>query len=620
MDTDKENTPAKEDDIPDIDEFEMLEFEVTPEMAQMFTTESEELLNSAEHSLLDLKSGGDEGQMEALNEAFRCIHSFKGNCGFFQLTDYEQLSHTAENLLDDLKSGELAPSPEITSVLLETVDLIRNGLSVYTEDPSQTTLEGSSELVTRLKNYQDSQQAKTQEAVEEEASGIEEKMDEPSVTQEIQSETAAEGMETEPVAQKKELPEATDAPLPVTEATEPTKQPAKAASKSSAHKSIRVDLEKLDILINLVGELVIAESMVTRHPAVEGNADESLSKAIHQLHRVSADLQDIAMSVRMVPLSATFRRVNRLIHDLSIKLKKPVKIELVGENTEVDKTVIESISDPLVHLVRNALDHGMETTEERLAIGKPENGTLRIEAKHESGEVWIVISDDGRGMDRFKILEKAVAKGMVTGDGSDMSDDDVHALIFQPGFSTATAVTDVSGRGVGMDVVRSNIEKINGRIDLQSTFGVGSTFTLRIPLTMAIIEGMLVKVGDTLYTIPILSIQESVRISQEHITITPDGQETYRLREELVPVLRLYKVFNQETEVMELCDGILIVVEIGGKSVGLFVDDIVGQQETVIKGLSSYLGSSRGISGCTILGDGTVSLILDIPDLVLGMN
>jgi two-component system chemotaxis sensor kinase CheA len=247
-------------------------------------------------------------------------------------------------------------------------------------------------------------------------------------------------------------------------------------------------------------------------------------------------------------------------------------------------------------------------------------GTLRIEAKHESGEVWIIISEDGRGIDRYKVLEKAASKGMLLGDGSDMTDEEVNALIFQPGFSTAATVTDVSGRGVGMDVVRSNIEKINGRIDLQSTFGEGSKFTLRIPLTMAIIEGMLVKVGDTLYTIPILSIQESVRITKEFITITPDGQETYRLRDELVPILRLHQVFKQETEVTELSDGILIVVELNGKSVGLFVDDIVGQQETVIKGLSNYLGNSRGISGCTILGDGTVSLILDIPDLVLGVN
>ena len=566
--------PENDEALPEIEDFDMPEFEVTPEMAQMFTTESEELLDSAEQSLLQLQINEGDAT-EALNEAFRCVHSFKGNCGFFQLADYERLSHTAENLLDSLKSGELKPINEIITALLETVDLIRNGLGDYAEDSANKQLEDFQVLVERLEALHDGE-----------------------------GQEAGGDTEAEPEQQASE------------ETSDPTEPKTESKKKTTGQKSIRVDIDKLDSLINLVGELVIAESMVTRHPAVESQADESLSKAIHQLHRVSADLQDIAMSVRMIPLTSTFRRINRLVHDLSVKCNKPVKLEMLGEDTEVDKTVIETISDPLVHIVRNAIDHGLEAPGDRVAIGKPEQGQVRISAKHESGEVWISVSEDGRGLDSEKLIAKAREKDILQGDSPEPSEEEAFQLIFHPGFSTAKAITDVSGRGVGMDVVRQNIENINGRIDLHSTFGEGTTFTLRIPLTMAIIDGMLVKVGGSQYTIPILSIRESIRVKEEQVTITPDGQELVRLREELIPVLRLHQAFEQETDVSELVEGILIVVEIGGKSVGLFVDDILGQQETVIKGLSGYLGSSRGISGCTILGDGTVSLILDIPDLV----
>ncbi|MDR1962631.1 MAG: chemotaxis protein CheA, partial [Planctomycetaceae bacterium] len=392
-------------------------------------------------------------------------------------------------------------------------------------------------------------------------------------------------------------------------------KPAASTAGASAQKGkqdIRVDLHKLDILINLVGELVIAESMVTRCPAVSHVEDEYYNRAKHQLRRICDDLQDVAMAVRMIPLSATFRKMIRLVHDLATKSGKKIKLNLVGEETEVDKTVIEQIADPLVHIVRNSCDHGVELPEERTNAGKSETGTVTLEGKHEGGEVWIMITDDGRGLNREKIISKAIEKGLVGAEVKDWSDERVFKLVFEPGFSTADKVTDISGRGVGMDVVKRNIEKLNGRIDIVSKTGQGATFTLRIPLTLAIVDAMLVRVGDGKYMIPTLTIRESLVPTMNQVTVTPEGREILRLREEMVPIVRLYDVFACKPGAEKLKDGILIVAEDSGRSFAFFVDEIIGQQQTVIKGLPDYIGEANGFSGCTILGDGTVSLIVDV--------
>ncbi len=385
--------------------------------------------------------------------------------------------------------------------------------------------------------------------------------------------------------------------------------------KSVARKDIRVDLEKLDMLINLVGELVIAESMVTNNPDIKGQELENFDRAAHHLRRITMDLQDISMSVRMVPLAGTFKKMVRLVHELSVKVGKKVKLELKGEDTEVDKTVIEQIADPLVHIVRNSVDHGQEETDERLAVGKSEIGLVSIEARHEGGEVWILIKDDGRGLDKDKLLARAIDRGVIDKD-ADLSDDEIYRLIFEPGFSTAEKVSDVSGRGVGMDVVKRNIEKLKGKVDIKTELGVGTTIILRIPLTLAIIEGMLIRIANDKYTIPLLSIKESFRPQKHQITKTMDGQEVVRLRDELVPVIRLHEFFNKKPEFTRLEDGILVVIEDDGDYYAMFVDEIIGQQQTVIKGLSEYIGRARGVSGCTIMGDGTISLIIDIGSLI----
>jgi two-component system chemotaxis sensor kinase CheA len=305
----------------------------------------------------------------------------------------------------------------------------------------------------------------------------------------------------------------------------------------------------------------------------------------------------------------------RLVHDLSVKSGKKAELKLVGEDTEMDKTVIETITDPLVHILRNSLDHGIEPPAERAAAGKPEKGTVKLSACHEEGEVWITIEDDGRGLDRDKILAKAVSKGLVE-EGAEMSDKAVFNMIFAPGFSTADKITDISGRGVGMDVVKQNLDKIKGKVEVNSKLGVGTSIKLRIPLTLAIIDGMLVRVGQTKAIVPILAIKEAFRPQPGAITTTPDGEKLVRVRENFHPVVCLHEVLGKQPDSSAIEDGILIVLENQDSRICLLVDEILGQQQTVIKGLSDYIGAVRGVSGCTILGNGEICLIMDVNGLL----
>ena len=385
----------------------------------------------------------------------------------------------------------------------------------------------------------------------------------------------------------------------------------KDSSKLKARQDIRVDLQKLDTLIDLVGELIIAEAMVTRHSELEGLELPGFERSAHRLHLITNELQDIAMAVRMVPVSATFKKMMRLVHDVSNKIGKPLKLQIKGEETEVDKAVVDMIADPLVHMIRNSADHGIEDPAERVKAGKSEQGTINLEAMQKASEVLIIVSDDGRGLNRGKILEKSKANGLIPDNGDSLSDDEVYQLIFEPGFSTAQEITDISGRGVGMDVVKKNIEKIKGRIEIKNNPGKGCAFIIHIPLTLATIEGMLVRVGKTKYTVPIVDIRESLRPDKSQITVRPDGQEFVKIRENLHPVFRLHELHNIQPEHRQLDQGILMVLDLLQGPVCLFVDAILHQVQTVIKHLSGYMGDVRGISGCNILGNGEVALILD---------
>jgi len=564
----------------------------SPEMRHGFIQEGNEQIDAVEQALLRVLEDKTTAE-EQFKEAFRGIHSFKGNCGFMGFVDLEHLSHTMETFMDLLREGTIPPTDDNVSVVLKMLDVLREGISDI-EAGNSGTIKGCDLYVSMLNDIMGT-------------TPHEKPVFKETLTVVISEEKPVDKLET---AQK--IVQETQIPGNV-QMQAAAKAVANAATK--AKQDIRVDLHKLDALINLIGELVIAESMVTRCPAVSHVEDDYYNRAKHQLRRICDDLKDVAMSVRMIPLSATFRKMVRLVHDLGTKSGKKIKLNLVGEETEVDKTVIEQIADPLVHIVRNSCDHGVENPEERVAVGKSEIGTVTLEGRHEGGEVWILISDDGHGLSRDRILAKALEKGIVSPEAKDWPDEKIYRLVFEAGFSTADKITDISGRGVGMDVVRKNIEKLNGRIDIQSREGEGSTFILRIPLTLAIIDAMLVRVGTAKYMIPTLAIRESLVPMKKHVTITPDGKEILRLREEMVPIIRLYDIFNQEPESEKLKDGILIVAEDGGQSFAIYVDEIVGQQQTVIKGLPDYIGKADGFSGCTILGDGSVSLIIDVGSL-----
>jgi two-component system chemotaxis sensor kinase CheA len=380
--------------------------------------------------------------------------------------------------------------------------------------------------------------------------------------------------------------------------------------------SLRVATEKVDALINLVGELVITQSMLGRFAEKYEPTDiESLRRGLAQLTRNTRELQESVMQIRMLPIGFSFNRFPRLVHDLSRKLGKKVELKLSGENTELDKTVLEKISDPLVHLVRNALDHGLELPEQRLAAGKSETGTLELNAFHEGGNIVIEVKDDGAGLNKDRILAKARERGLVDPDAQ-LSDENIYNLIFLAGFSTAEAVSDVSGRGVGMDVVRRNINDLGGHVQIFSARGQGSTMRIRLPLTLAILEGQVLRVGKEIYVASLVSIIETVQSTRESLSCVAGRTELFRHRDDYLPIIRLHDLFGIEPDSRDIADGLLVVLEADGRRVAMLVDELLAQQQVVIKSLETNFKQVPGLAGATIHGDGTVALILDVPGLV----
>lgn len=544
---------------------------VTAAMRSTFVQEAEDSLQKVELCLVGLQEANPDDRGRACAESLRILHSFKGNCGFMQLPDMESLTHAMETMVQEIERG--AVTDDKGDELLKSLDALKLGLGrvARNEDAGIPQL---SELLASL------------------GQGGEKK---------ASKETSKEGAPASPLQELKSSLE-------------------QAKTQASLTRSdVRVDLKKLDMLINLVGELVVAEAMVGGWVNSKGIEDEVLDRAIHHLKRTTLNLQDVAMSVRMVPVNQTFKKMIRLVHDTSAKLGKKVRLNLVGEDTEVDKTVIEQIADPLVHCVRNSIDHGLEMPTERLGSKKDETGTITLEARHEGGEVWVIIQDDGRGLNREKILARARERGLVAPEKeSSLSDSEVFKFIFEPGFSTAEKVTDISGRGVGMDVVRKNIEKVKGRIRIESEAGKGSKVIFQIPLTLAIIDGMMIRIGKSKYTIPLLSIQESIRVRPKQITLGPDGVEMLDVRSNFIPIVRLEEAQPDGSDLPR--DTLVVVVEVNGKSLAIVVDEILGQQQTVIKALPAMYKHSKNVSGCSILGNGDVSLILDVGGIAASLN
>lgn len=436
-------------------------------------------------------------------------------------------------------------------------------------------------------------------------------------TSEVEAESSAVDATGTPAAGQ--LPEAAAVASPektaVMAEAQKSAKPAKATKKAAESSSIRVSIDKVDSLINMVGELVITQSMLGQlGQDFDLSRLAKLQEGLSQLEQNTRELQESVMKIRMMPISFAFSRFPRLVRDLGGQLGKKVILETIGEQTELDKTVMEKINDPLVHLVRNSMDHGLETTEKRIAAGKSEEGTITLNAYHQGGNIVIEVADDGAGLNEDRILKKAIEKGLVPENNS-LTPEEIHNLIFLPGFSTAEAVSDISGRGVGMDVVRRNIQALNGSIEVKSQRNVGSTFIIRLPLTLAILDGQLVKVCEETYIFPLVSIVESIQIHRSSLNHVTGSQYVMQLRDEYIPIVRLDQIFGLRDDKDVVDEMMLVVVEGDNEKIGIVVDDLLGQQQVVIKSLEQNYQKVSGISGATILGDGTVALIIDISSI-----
>jgi len=575
-----------------------------------FFDESDEHLQEMERILLEIDVSAPDD--EELNSIFRAAHSIKGGSGIFGFDALTRLTHVMENLLDQARKHLMPLTTESVDLLLSSTDVLKETLEAYkagTDTPDDNISARIAELETVLgsgsqgeNSGQDSQPAASSESVDDGEGfdfGFFDDEEEFPVVVESAGETPSANM-TDVTADAKAAGQSEPAPAAV--AVKP-KVPAK------ENASIRVDTTKIDGLVNLVGELVITQSMLSMVGSeVDGQASDRLQHAITELQRNTREIQESVMSMRMLPVNMTFSRFPRVVRDLSRKLGKQVNLVMEGEHTEIDKSLIEKLVDPLTHLVRNSIDHGVESPEVRKAAGKPEAGTVTLSAEQKGGNIVIGITDDGAGLNRERILDKARQNGLPFSD--DMPDSDVWNLIFEPGFSTAAEVTDVSGRGVGMDVVRRNIESIGGRIEIVSKTCEGSGFYIQLPLTLAILDGMCVKVGSRIFVIPLLNIIESFQPKPNELK-NIRNEKLLWIREQYWPMVALHQMMDIDDAVTSATQGIVVLVESSKKRYGIQVDSILGQQQVVIKSLERHYRKIPGLAGATIMGDGTVAMILD---------
>lgn len=568
-----------------------------------FINESQEHLQNIEQGVLVLED--DPTNADTLNSIFRAFHTFKGGSGFLNLTVIKDLAHELESLLDAARQHKITLNSEIIDVILEGGDTLKKFVTQILAQLNGNTavapiLIPTAELITKVKALLVNPAAApttAPEAVSVPASPAPE-------AQDVQAASVA-------IAAAPPAASAGVAAAPATEAS----KPATAAGGNNTAGYVKVDTIKLDSLIDLVGELVIAESMVVQDPELLRASSRNLSRNLGQLRRITSELQRTAMSLRMVPIRATFQKMTRLVRDLASKQQKQIQLTLSGEDTELDRNIVEEIADPLIHMIRNAADHGIEKPQARLARGKNAQGTIHLRAFHRGGNIVIQIQDDGNGLNKEKLLAKAHERGVIK-PGQILSDKETYDLIFAPGFSTADQITDISGRGVGMDVVRRNIEKLRGKVEIDTVAGHGTTFTIYLPLTLAIIDGMIVSVGEERYIIPTLSVRESFRPRPDMISTVHERGEMVNVRGRLCPLLRLYQHFDQPSKITDPAAGIVVVVESGDQTRCLLVDELIGKQEVVIKSLGGALKKNPSLAGGAVLGDGRVGLILNVDSLV----
>ncbi|MEN4928275.1 chemotaxis protein CheA [Erwinia billingiae] len=636
---------------------------------QTFFDEADELLADMEQHLLGLDP--QEPDSEQLNAIFRAAHSIKGGAGTFGFTVLQETTHILENILDGARRGEMQLSTDIINLFLETKDIMQEQLDAYktATEPNAATfeyicqalrqlaLEAKGEVIEPPKTLAAAANAPVAAAglrlalvdlkpaeiplmleelgnlgtvsdVVKGETSVEVTLDstvdqddivavlcfviEEAQIQFLTASSAATAVEpiVEAVAEEPAAPLAT-----VTDITPAKREaPKKAAAKASESTSIRVAVEKVDQLINLVGELVITQSMLAqRSGELDPVAHGDLLNSMGQLERNARDLQESVMSIRMMPMEYVFSRFPRLVRDLASKLGKEVELTLQGSSTELDKSLIERIIDPLTHLVRNSLDHGIETPEKRLAAGKDAIGNLILSAEHQGGNICIEVVDDGAGLNRERILAKALSSGLPVSES--MSDEEVGMLIFAPGFSTAEQVTDVSGRGVGMDVVKRNIQEMGGHVEISSKQGKGTTIRILLPLTLAILDGMSVRVANEVFILPLNAVMESLQPLADDLHPLAGGERVLEVRGEYLPLVELWNVFDVQGAKTEATQGIVVILQSAGKRYAMLVDQLIGQHQVVVKNLESNYRKVPGISAATILGDGSVALIVDVSAL-----
>lgn len=585
-----------------------------PDILKEFVAESMDLISNAEEALLALENDPDD--LESVATVFRAFHTIKGSSAFLEVTIIADLAHHAESLLSRVREGEIRYGGSYAELSLYSIDMLKELVQAVeqalTGKSSLYKPEEYDDLIGLLQNPDDS----GDEVDSDELPSVAPRMGDILVAQgNVPRETIEEIVE-----RKGEIPLGMEllkqnavAVKDVAKALR-TQKKIKESGKFQ-ESSVRVQTDRLDRLIDMVGEMVIAHSMVAQDAAVVNNRNQNLQKKIAHTSKIVRELQDLSMSMRMVPLKATFQKMARIVRDLANKTGKKVQFITQGEDTEIDRNMVDLINDPLMHMVRNSVDHGIDFPQEREKKGKPREGTIQLSAYHSAGNVVVEIRDDGRGIDRNAIVGKARSRGLLSEEGN-LSDREILSLIFEPGFSTATVVTDVSGRGVGLDVVKKNIEALRGKIEVFSEPGNGSVFKIRVPLTLAIIDGMVILVGSERYIIPTISIVRSLRPRKEELSTVLNRGEMLSVEGKLIPLFRLTHLFRVRGAQDDPTQALVVVVEDNGQYAGILADELLGQQQIVIKSLGETMSGIHGISGGAIMGDGRVGLILDIGGLV----
>ncbi|GAA8544293.1 chemotaxis histidine kinase/response regulator CheAY2 [Helicobacter pylori] len=643
------------------------------EIMEDFLIEAFEMNEQLDQDLVELEHNPED--LDLLNRIFRVAHTIKGSSSFLNLNILTHLTHNMEDVLNRARKGEIKITPDIMDVVLRSIDLMKTLLVTIRDTGSDTNNGKENEIEEAVKQLQaitsqnlegvketsgtkeapekevkeenkEENQTETKAPTAENLSSDNPLADEPDLdysnmsTEEVEAEierllNKRQEADKERRAQKKQedqaKPKQEVAPAKETPKTETPKAPktetkAKAKADTEENKApsigveqtVRVDVRRLDHLMNLIGELVLGKNRLIRiYSDVEERYDgekflEELNQVVSSISAVTTDLQLAVMKTRMQPVGKVFNKFPRMVRDLSRELGKSIELIIEGEETELDKSIVEEIGDPLIHIIRNSCDHGIEPLEERRRLNKPETGKVQLSAYNEGNHIVIKISDDGKGLDPVMLKEKAVEKGVISErDAEGMSDREAFNLIFKPGFSTAKVVSNVSGRGVGMDVVKTNIEKLNGIIEIDSEVGVGTTQKLKIPLTLAIIQALLVGVQEEYYAIPLSSVLETVRISQDEI-YTVDGKSVLRLRDEVLSLVRLSDIFKVDAILESNSDVYVVIIGLADQKIGVIVDYLIGQEEVVIKSLGYYLKNTRGIAGATVRGDGKITLIVDV--------